>query len=756
MKTELLSPAGDLEAAYAAFYYGADAIYLGLSKFSARAEAINFTPEQLDEITAYAHAHNKKVYVTINTLAQENELPDLLKTLSVCDQYHVDALIIQDLGTARIAQKCFPNLILHGSTQMAIHNVSGAKSLEKMGFKRVVLARELSLSEIKKIERETNLEIEVFIHGALCYSYSGLCYFSSIETARSANRGKCVYSCRDVFQLNEKTGHLFSMKDLALETDVLKLKGFSLKIEGRKKNALYVAAVTDYYRRILDTGKADVKLTDNLKQIFARPWTKLHFNGKNKEVIEPDFVGHRGLLIGHVDTVFQNTLRFKPTHSIERYDGIQIDVPGSEKPFGFSAEHLSVNGKNVFEVPAGKIVHITLPQQTPFIPKGSPVYLASSTAVKRAYPYIKPKPNEFRNKNQLTVHIYITKNQVTATANDLWYATIEGSFDLAQKPEAVKTSIQKAFEKTDSLPYQLENLLIQNEENLFIPMSLLNELRRKLYEQIDLPQLAIQLPPLPFKKDTPRKSKKSWIIKTDQPHLFKSIDLSAYSELIITVDPHLTPENISCFPKEKIRLSLPLIIRNEETIKSLIQLFWKAGYHKWEIGNLSGLSLLPHPADISFDYTISILNTQAMSKAFELKASRITFSPEDTYDNIKTISAYSDRTALIVYQDTPLFISANCIRNNPCATCNQKEYHTALKNRHGRYELISKNCQTTVIKESPFYIIPKALELPVGFFRIDFCHKQYTTPQIKEILQKALKGVPLNHTTAHHFEKQFA
>lgn len=235
METELLAPAGDKEAAYSAFYFGADAIYLGLKHFSARAEAVNFEKADLDEITAYAHHLGKKVYVAINTLMQEDELPSLMESLKICSDCQVDAVIVQDLGVARLVKRCFPSLSLHASTQMAVHNLAGALALKKQGFERVVLARELSLAEILHIQEKAGVEIEVFVHGALCYSYSGLCLFSSLTTSRSANRGKCVYSCRSLFERNGEKSHLFSMKDLALEKDVLKLKGISLKIEGRKK-----------------------------------------------------------------------------------------------------------------------------------------------------------------------------------------------------------------------------------------------------------------------------------------------------------------------------------------------------------------------------------------------------------------------------------------------------------------------------------------------------------------------------------------
>ena len=311
MKTELLSPAGDLEAGYAAFFYGADAIYLGLKQFSARATATNFDENDLAQITGYAHFLGKKVYVTINTILQEDELPDVLTSLDLCAKHHVDAIIVQDFGVARIIKERYPNLQLHASTQMAVHNKDGAVALKKMGFSRVVLARELSLTEIKDIATIPDLEIEVFIHGALCYSYSGLCLFSSFEDGRSANRGKCAYPCRACFGADK---HLFSMKDLALQAEVLKLPNVSLKIEGRKKNALYVAAVTNYYRHILDDKADNSKFEQDIKQIFSRPWTKLHFLGKNKQVIDTEFVGHRGLIIGKIDAVFKGKVSFKTAH----------------------------------------------------------------------------------------------------------------------------------------------------------------------------------------------------------------------------------------------------------------------------------------------------------------------------------------------------------------------------------------------------------------------------------------------------------
>ncbi len=753
MKTELLSPAGDIEAAYSAFYFGADAIYLGLRRFSARAEATNFSPKELDEITAYAHSINKKVYVAVNTVVQENELSDVLETLTICDHCHVDAVIVQDWGVARVARTTFPNLVLHGSTQMAVHNLAGALTLKKMGFKRVVLARELSLPEIQKIQRESGLEVEVFIHGALCYSYSGLCLFSSLTTGRSANRGKCVYSCRDTFKLNGRQYHPFSMKDLALEKDVLKLSGLSLKIEGRKKTALYVGAVTDYYRRILDTGKIDIGLTDNLKQIFARPWTKLHFNGKNKDVIEPDFVGHRGLPIGAVDKVFNHTITFCPTHGIARYDGIQIDIPGTEKPFGFSAENLVVNGKKVFEAQKGQAVTLTLPPKHPFIQKGCAVYLASSTHVKGAYPYKKPRPGAFKNRKSLDVDVFVSSDKVVACAEGIT-VEVRNQFETAQHPEKTQDAFYRAFDKTGDTSFKLGLLTVHNPEGLFVPASVANELRRSLYLQIPQESKTVSLPETPLLKTaqtTPLR-----VIKTDDLDLAKALPETAYDELIYVVSSKTVANDLSELPRPKLRLALPTILRPETPYARIVQALWQAGYKRWETGNPSGLSLIPQEADITLDAMIPVLNTQAIQQALELRCSRITFSIEDTKSNIQTLTEQTTQSCLILYQDVPLFLSANCLRENACQVCPQERLEMSLSNGKGSYTALSENCQTTVIDNRPFCLPVSAKHLPVGAWRIDFCYRRYSVEQALEIIRKIETGQILPNSFSGNFEKQFA
>jgi putative protease len=360
---ELLAPAGGPEAAFAAFHFGADAIYLGLKKFSARAEAENFTLDEVDEITAYAHSlqPRRRVFVTINTLIRQDELAELVECVAVLTRIGVDALIVQDLGVYHLVREHFPQMELHASTQLSVHNRGGAEVLRRLGFRRVVLARELTFEEVRDITAASGIETEVFVHGALCYSYSGLCLFSSQTLGRSGNRGKCAYSCRDSYEVanapltlrdgsqarrDPRQGFPFSMKDLALPDHVPSLRAAGVscfKIEGRKKSPLYVATTTSYYRKLIDgTLSADERpeLEAEMQSVFSRPWTRLFVQSyKDKEVADRDTVGHRGTFIGRVEAIHEGgepRLRFRTRRALQRHDGLQIDLPILGKPFHLS------------------------------------------------------------------------------------------------------------------------------------------------------------------------------------------------------------------------------------------------------------------------------------------------------------------------------------------------------------------------------------------------------------------------------------
>ncbi len=278
---ELLAPAGTIEAARSAVHNGADAVYVGGRILNARRAAKGFSGEELKDLVAYCRLRNVKVYVTVNTLTREEELGDLLELAEEIAASGADAAIVSDLGVARVLQRACPDLPLHASTQMNIHTPAGAQFLEKMGFKRVVLARELSLPEIEAICRSTAMEIEVFAHGALCMCYSGNCYLSAVIGQKSGNRGLCAQPCRLPYGDDR---YPLSLKDLcALEQlDALKRAGVaSLKIEGRLKSPEYVGSVCNAYRRVLDGTPPTQEDLDRLAFIFSRSgFTADYLQGK--------------------------------------------------------------------------------------------------------------------------------------------------------------------------------------------------------------------------------------------------------------------------------------------------------------------------------------------------------------------------------------------------------------------------------------------------------------------------------------------
>ena len=278
---EILAPGGSFDALKSAIDSGADAVYFGGSRFGARTNAVNLTNEQITEAVRYAHLHGARLYVTVNTLVSDDELSDAFEFIKFCYNEGVDAVIVQDLGIVNMIKSHFPSMRIHASTQMTIHNLSGVLQAQKMGFDRVVLSRELSLKEIKYIADNSNIELEVFVHGALCMSYSGQCLFSSFLGGRSGNRGGCAQPCRLPYTLLDSNGnpisennkYLLSLKDLCMADYISELKNIgvtSLKIEGRMKSEAYVSAVCGIYNKYRNGGEVSSDDKTLLKNIFCR------------------------------------------------------------------------------------------------------------------------------------------------------------------------------------------------------------------------------------------------------------------------------------------------------------------------------------------------------------------------------------------------------------------------------------------------------------------------------------------------------
>jgi putative protease len=651
-RVELLAPAGGPEAGFAAFHFGADAIYLGLQKFSARAEAENFTLDEVAEITAYAHSlePRRRVFVTINTLVRQDELAELVRDVTALADIGVDALIVQDLGVYRLVREHFPELELHASTQLSVHNRAGAASLAGLGFRRVVLARELTFEEVRDITATSGIETEIFIHGALCYSYSGLCLFSSQTLGRSGNRGKCAYSCRDSYEVtgapltlrdgsavhrDPRQGFPFSMKDLALPDHVPALRALGVscfKVEGRKKSPLYVATTTDYYRRLLDGRLAEEERPDleaDLQSVFSRPWTRLFVQShKDKEVADRDTVGHRGTLIGHVEAVSgmpEPRLRFRTRRAIERHDGLQVDLPVLGKPFGFPVDRLWLvperKGKRreVFAAEAESLVEVGLPRDHPPLPVGAPVYCSSSQAVKQKYRHDRPKPGLYGTRRPVDFSLTLTEGEATAVARVPGRSPIElrrqltGPFSTARDPAAMAETARGTFEKLGSTGLALGSFDYRNEANVFVPVSRLNLLRRELVEDVEqalrqaharhVAEVKSRVVPTPAVGAAAGTGFR-WTLKVDRLAFLDALedtDLAGVEEIVVDIardHPTLLADRLQDWAgrlgQDRLRLALPALTRRweENGLRHKIARLRGAGWRKWEAANLSAWDFL--------------------------------------------------------------------------------------------------------------------------------------------------------------------
>jgi putative protease len=715
-RVELMAPAGGPDAAFAALQYGADAVYLGLRQFSARADAENFEPGQLDELVAFAHSlkPRRRVYVAMNTVILDREVPGVVDAVARAADLGADALIVQDAGLAGIVQRHFPELRLHASTQMAVHNRAGVERLRDLGFARATLARELTLDEIRDLASVEGIEVETFVHGALCYCYSGLCLYSSLATGRSGNRGRCAYLCRDRFAAggaaeDGEGAFRFSMKDLALPgavADLAEAGVASIKIEGRKKNPLYVAAVTNFYRRLLDgpVAPADRRaMEQDIQSIFSRPWTGLFTEGRDAEgVVDPDFVGHRGTPVGRVEAVVRRSgrmlLRFATSRPVERHDGIQVDVPGADRPFGFPVDHLFLAPEDrtppreVFESHSGDRIEVELPADAPELPEGATVYSASSQDVKRRYRFERPKPGLHRVRRKVDVTVSLDAEGLSATARlaprHPGESGVEASASVAEplsparNPHGTADAVARAFEKLGDTRLAAGRLSIEDPAGLFAPASRLNDLRRQLAAAVEeawarsiearAAAARDDLAPAPpaVATDDPGVSE-FWRIKIDRPDLvdaFEPDDLGSLGEVIFDIG-FSAPDRVGAdvgrvaerVGRDRVRIALPAITRawDEPGLRACVERLLRDGWTRWEISNPSGWRFLAAEGlDLCGGWPLYATNRAGVRQWTEWGLTSVTLSPEDGRDNMADVLAgAADLADVPLYEDVPLFIS---------------------------------------------------------------------------------------------------
>ena len=473
MKLENLAPAGNREALDRAVAAGADAVYLGYAAFSARAGAGNFDEDALREAVHFAHLHHVHVHVTVNTLIKDGELSGVMEVLRLLNEVRVDAVLVQDLGVMHLARTCFPDLPIHASTQMALHNAAGVEFVKRHGLTRAVLARECSLAEIRKAA-DVGIEIEVFGHGAQCVAVSGQCLFSSMIGGRSGNRGRCAQPCRLPYTYREKTAAWLSPRDVCMRDflpDLMKAGACSVKLEGRLKRPEYVATIAASYRKGIDLVEqnafrpADEAEREGLTQIFSRGgfMNGYAMGAQDAGVIYPDRVNHGGVPIGTIEAIAGGMARLKLARDLNDGDGLQIRNDRGDHEMIYAGH----------DTPAGGIAVLRLRPDIK-VRAGDTVHrLTSSAQLEAARAMTIPAiPCD------MTL-VALPGEPLTLTATDgTSTVTVTGDVvSAAQKRAMTEDDAKKSLAKMGNTPFELRDCTVFT-DNAFVPVSALNAIRR--------------------------------------------------------------------------------------------------------------------------------------------------------------------------------------------------------------------------------------------------------------------------------------
>ena len=716
---DLLSPVGNFECLKAAVQNGADSVYFGSNLFNARAFANNFNSEELQKAIQYAKIRGVKTNLTLNTLIKDDEFEAAINVAKEAYQFGIDAIIVQDLGLARTLIKLFPDLPIHASTQMTVHNLNGALELQDLGFKRVVLSRELSTDEIDYICKNTKIEIECFVHGALCISYSGQCLFSSMLGGRSGNRGKCAGPCRLPYELleNDKTinsGYLLSTRDLCgLDYIPFFIKSGvkCLKIEGRMKSPEYVAIVTRIYRKYIDLALSgepyviDKNDKKQLIQVFNRGMSSSgHLqNEPNRNLVFKDKPNNMGLFLGIVEKYNKS----KGHITIKLKEPINIgDTIALENESGsYTISELMENHKNIDNTKIGQTV--TIGRMKGNINLGDKVYKMSSKALSTLAKDSYKKENR---KVNLNCKISIKKSQpisinVSSCSNLELYKDLDITCTLDYIPEEAKNrpldkeTIIKQITKTSSTPYQFKNIKIDLDDNMFLPkISILNELRRTALENVET--FALTNIHKTLTETQPLYDQKEQLLDNMRDFVNQKINFSEtripkisllLNELNVDFD-YLKLENI-----DNIYIPLKYFANKkyENILKSLSQKFdtfiymptiVKGNYKNlfysnaenavkkydikgFVISNICTIKLLntlftdiDKYFKIIANYTFNVFNSQTVLELKKLGISKFTLSPELDRSTITKLCNYSYlQKELIVYGKTPLLNMNYCL-----------------------------------------------------------------------------------------------
>lgn len=719
-KVEILAPAGSYESLVAAVNAGADAVYIGGSRFGARAYANNLDEETMLKAIDYVHLHGVQIYMTVNTLMKEEELFELASYLRPYYERGLDAVIVQDMGAFSVIRKAFPDIPIHASTQMTVTGVYGAGILAGLGASRVVTARELSLKEIKEIHDTVGIEIESFVHGALCYCYSGQCLYSSLVGGRSGNRGRCAQPCRLPYEvkgtggtLNEKDEkYVLSLKDLCtldILPDLLEAGIYSLKIEGRMKSPRYTAGVVSIYRKYVD-------------QYLT--------SGRKGYRVSPE---DRRILLDLFDR------------------GGQTD--------GYYKQH---NDKNMVVM-----------KEKPSFREGNESLFASLDER-----YVNQTKQE-AVKGSLTVKADMAA-ELTLTCCGV-SVTVYGEAPLTARNQPVtEEKIEKQMRKTGASSFFFESLEIRLDDNLFIPVQVLNQLRRDGMEALEKSIL------LPYhtkracrnvsdlqveKREKEMQSSPVFTAAIENPELLP-VMLAERDIGTVYLDSSI-PETEWCEAAERCHqagkkcfLMMPYIFRTQarKFYDARLSKLRAAGFDGLVLRTLEELGYLKEKEitlPVIFDHTVYQWNTQARRLFEDMGASKLTMPLEL---NSRELSGYAEGEDLVIYGYLPMMVSAQCIQKTT-GTCTKKTSLLYIRDRMGK-EFPVKNycdfCYNVIYNTSPLSLHGQSelvKKLKPASLRLHFTNE--TESQAKaliksfadEFIRGAFNGIPPSDFTKGHFKR---
>ncbi len=739
MKKELLSPAGNFDALKMAVIHGADAVYVGGKKFGARAFATNFSDEEMLEAIFYCHLHGVKLYVTVNTMIYESELESVLAYISFLYQNHVDAIIMADLGLMKLCHDMFPDLEIHASTQAHTHNIEQIKLFEKLGVKRVVLARELSLKEINLFPK--SMEYEVFIHGALCISYSGQCLFSSLLLDRSGNRGSCAQICRLPFSLCKngaeiKTNgnYLLSTKDLNTSTifsQLLSSNITSFKIEGRMKSPAYVGYITQMYRSLMNEfdEKKSCFVTNKMVQsaavLFHRGFTEGKIDCKSdQDFMNQSTSNHQGILIGEVLSISNQKIKILLQQDLHQEDGIRFleEEKGMIVNFLYNEKDLLISNAK-----RGEIVFVD-----------NKIHLTKKCKVMKTMDSILEK--EILNQKESKIPLQMRAN-ITLNGIFLWIFDGEKSITLskdivtiAKNCPITESKVKAQLTKLGNTPFYVQSIEIQLEDHLFLSIKDLNDFRR---EAIDLF----------IKKRVERKEITFGRERRETPAFDSKVEVYATvrkeSQLKKLLSFHISGiyvEDLKLYQKYQNKNVIYRTNRVQHHIKKENVSSILAG----ETG-----SFISYDCEKSTDYFFNIANHAASDLLIKNHAKRICLSPEMKEEELRRLLEFypqGNPFEIILYGRLEVMVLNHCIlkmnvnQEQKCQVCKRKDQYT-LKDRNGAmYPMIMDSFHHThIFYHSIKNDISKLnlyYQLGIRKFRLEFLDE--TDEEIEQIINSVL------------------